>query len=475
MADQIISFDLPPKSVPNLPPKEDSAASTSSDTAYAGHKEFFGLCNIIVTEDDVTKLLDDGYTMTNIYLIVQDGDREDIDEILTSLTSKVPKATRSIFRNTCKLVKKYMDLFTDGKLPKSITIEEIKAWTSADRKVNNSPPPNFNNNDTIKLNESLSSITNLVNRQCQTLKDTMITPLPKIRDQQYQVEWEEDVRLIMGQNNASYLLDEKVLHDDFSECTIDENILQIQDSRFWYDLMKSVRNSDVEHTILKYESFYKSGQNRASGRKAWLAITQYRNTSEQNLLSYKVAKKAIEDLRYDAKKTQFGHFLNDFEKHFKRYRILGSRIHSYWTPTYEEERKLEVFNNTIVYSSLDPMSQGIIFREHRYPTYTYDELTQELRKAQSTLDILESISPKSNVRRTTNGNQNISNNNNGKPKNSNSEARLNVRNTTYEFENNKYETDDKGNLTYQHINNILGKDIYKRTTHKQRASLAKSF
>ena len=45
----------------------------------------------------------------------------------------------------------------------------------------------------------------------------MITPLPKIRDQQYQVEWEEDVRLIMGQNNASYLLDEKVLHDDFSE------------------------------------------------------------------------------------------------------------------------------------------------------------------------------------------------------------------------------------------------------------------
>ena len=96
MADQIISFDIPPKSVPDLPPKEDSAASTSSDTAYAGHKEFFGLCNIIVTEDDVTKLLDDGYTMTNIYLIVQDGDREDIDEILTSLVSKVPKATRSI-------------------------------------------------------------------------------------------------------------------------------------------------------------------------------------------------------------------------------------------------------------------------------------------------------------------------------------------------------------------------------------------
>ena len=118
------------------------------------------------------------------YLIVQNGECEDIDNILTSLISKVPKAYNCIFGNTCKLIKNYMDLFTDGKLHKSITIEEIKSWTSVDRKVNISPPP-FNSNDTIKLNESLSSITNLVNRQCQTLKDTMITPLPKIRDQQY--------------------------------------------------------------------------------------------------------------------------------------------------------------------------------------------------------------------------------------------------------------------------------------------------
>ena len=239
--------------------------------------------------------------------------------------------------------------------------------------------------------------------------------------------------------------------------------------------MKAVRNSDVEHTILKYENYYKTGQNRASGRKAWLAITEYRNTSEQNLLSYKVSKKIMEDLRYDAKKTQFGHFLNDFEKHYKRYNILGRRIHSYWTPTFERERKLELFNNTIIFASLDSMSQNIIFKEHRNPTLSYDELTSELRKAQSTLDVLESVTPKSNVRRTTNGNQNNSNNNNGKPKNSNSESRLNIRNATYEFENNKYETDNNGNLSYVQINNILGKDITKRTTHKQRASLVNKF
>ena len=152
---------------------------------------------------------------------------------------------------------------------------------------------------------------------CQTIKDTQMIPLPKIHEQQYQVEWEEEVKLVMGSNNASYLLDEKVLNDDFSECTVDINIIQIQDSKFWFDLAKAVGNSDVEHTILKYEQYWPTGQNRASGRKAWLAITKYRNTSEQNLLSYKVSKKIMEDLRYDAKKTQFGHFLNEFEKHWK--------------------------------------------------------------------------------------------------------------------------------------------------------------
>ena len=124
---------------------------------------------------------------------------------------------------------------------------------------------------------------------CQIIKDTQMTPLPKIREQQYQVEWEEEVKLLMGSNNSSYLLNEKVLNDDFSECTVHIDMIQIQDSKFWFDLMKAVRNSDVEHTILKYEEYWPTGQNRASGRKAWLA-TEYRNTNEQNLLSYKVSK-----------------------------------------------------------------------------------------------------------------------------------------------------------------------------------------
>ena len=46
----------------------------------------------------------------------------------------------------------------------------------------------------------------------------------------------------MGQNNTSYLLDEKVLNDNFSKCTIDINKIQNQDSRFWFDLMTAICN-----------------------------------------------------------------------------------------------------------------------------------------------------------------------------------------------------------------------------------------
>ena len=51
--------------------------------------------------------------------------------------------------------------------------------------------------------------------------------LPKIYEQQYQVEWEEVIKFVMGQNNASYLLDEKVHNNAFYECTVDINIIQI--------------------------------------------------------------------------------------------------------------------------------------------------------------------------------------------------------------------------------------------------------
>ena len=78
------------------------------------------------------------------------------------------------------------------------------------------------------------NITNLVNRQCQVIRDQRLKPLPKIREQQYQVEWEEEVKLVMGENNMSYLLDDKVLYGDYSNCNIDKNIIQLQDSRFCY-------------------------------------------------------------------------------------------------------------------------------------------------------------------------------------------------------------------------------------------------
>ena len=81
----------------------------------------------------------------------------------------------------------------------------------------------------------------------------------------------------------------------------------------------------------------------ASGRKALLAITEDRNISEQNLLLFKVSKKRMEELHYVAKKNQFGNFLNEFEKKFKRYNILSHRILSYWTPNFEIEKKLELF------------------------------------------------------------------------------------------------------------------------------------
>ena len=65
------------------------------------------------------------------------------------------------------------------------------------------------------------------------------------------------------------ILDDKVLDGNFSKCTVDMNIIQNQDSRFRFDSMKAVCNSDVEHTMIKYENHYSTEQKRASGRKAW--------------------------------------------------------------------------------------------------------------------------------------------------------------------------------------------------------------
>ena len=81
---------------------------------------------------------------------------------------------------------------------------------------------------------------------------------------------------------------------------------------------------------------------------------------------------------------------------------MGRRIPKYWTPKFQEEKKLELFHDTIIFLSLDQMKEQIVFRENCNPTMLYDELTQELFKAQLTLDILNSVSPKSNICRRTN-------------------------------------------------------------------------
>ena len=455
---------------------------TDTDVQYkpemCDHYEFFLLCNIKINEQDVKSLNDNGFDMKEIFFNVQFGTKEDIETIKKCLITPLKLAQECRFRNMIQIMREYINRFTSGYISNKITMKDLVEWNTLEKNVEEmSTPRSTTSENKLRVNSisEKEAITNLVNRQCQVVRDQRIRPLPKIREQRYQVEWEEDVRLVMGENNMSYLLDSKVLYDDFSECNIDENIIQIQDSRFWYDLKRAVLNSDVEHTLAPFENHWKNGQNRASGRKAWLAITTYRNTSEQNTLSFKMSKKVMEDMRYDASKTQLGHFLNEFELNFKRFKILGRRVRSYWSEAYEANVKLELFTQTIVYSSLDQMSKQIIFNESRDPTLDYDELVKELRQAQSTLEILESISPKSSsVRRTNNGNQNSSSNNNNNKNTTNSQV-LSSPSTEYKLDNNTYKTNGKGYLTWKQITQILGEDIANKITQKQVSDLAKKF
>ena len=55
-----------------------------------------------------------------------------------------------------------------------------------------------------------------------------------------------------------------------------------------------------------------------------------------------MSKKAMEDLQYNANKTQSGLYLNEFEQSFERYDILDYGIHKYWTSVFEKEQKLEL-------------------------------------------------------------------------------------------------------------------------------------
>ena len=248
-----------------------NTSSNLQDPEPMNHHQFFKLSNITIKDDDVTTLVKQGFDMDTILFIVNNGSEGDIDEILIPISSKIPKALSIRFRNMCLILRDYM-VSSNGQLFDNVTMTDVMEWNNLDKYLTTNKQKPNNNNISQNVGPSTSNA-NLVARMCQTIKDTHMIPLPKIREQQYQVEWEEEVKPVMGSNNASYLLDEKVLKDDFSECTVDVNIIQIQDSKFWFDLAKAVRNSDVEHTILKYEQYWPNGQNRASGRKAWLAIT----------------------------------------------------------------------------------------------------------------------------------------------------------------------------------------------------------
>ena len=86
-------------------------------------------------------------------------------------------------------------------------MQDIMKWSSTEKNLDSisSPITQPKTNESLYLENQVSNITSLENRQCQTIKDTMIMLLPKIREQLYQVEWEEDVKLVMGSNQSSYL------------------------------------------------------------------------------------------------------------------------------------------------------------------------------------------------------------------------------------------------------------------------------
>ena len=188
------------------------------------HQQFFKLSNITVTDDDVSALGKEGFDMETIFFIVNNGSEDDLDEIIKSIPTKVPKALSIRFRNMCLIIRDYMRNFsTNGVLFNTVTMADVMEWNNMDKYLTTKQvqPKNNDSIQDVKPSTSNSTNANLVARMCQTIKDTQMTPLPKIREQQYQVEWEEEVKLVMGSNNSSYLLNEKVLNDDFSECTVD--------------------------------------------------------------------------------------------------------------------------------------------------------------------------------------------------------------------------------------------------------------
>ena len=183
-----ISFlPMTAKSEPEINSPTDSRSSLGlKDPELVDHYDFFKLCKIDITEGDVTSLLEDGYTMEEILFTVQNSPIEDINEILTSLSSNIPKALKSRFKNMCLIIRDYMDKFSNhGILPKNTTAEDLMEWYHLEKNLDkvSSPIPKEKSDESGYLEKQVSKITNLVNRQCQTIKDTLLKPLPKIREQ----------------------------------------------------------------------------------------------------------------------------------------------------------------------------------------------------------------------------------------------------------------------------------------------------
>ena len=173
----------------------ESESTTNTSENYQepepmNHQEFFKLSNITIKDDDVTTLNKEGFDMDTIFFIVNNGSESDIDEILKPISTKVPKALSIRFRNMCLILRDYM-LSSNGVLFNTVTMADVMEWNNMDKYLTTKQvqPKNNDSIQDIKPSTNNTSSANLVARMCQTIKDTQMTPLPKIREQQYQVEY----------------------------------------------------------------------------------------------------------------------------------------------------------------------------------------------------------------------------------------------------------------------------------------------
>ena len=96
------------------------------------HQQFFKLSNITVTDDDVTALEKDGFDMDTIFFIVNNGSEDDLDEIIKSIPTQVPKALSIRFRNMCLILRDYM-LSSNGVLFNTVTMTDVMEWNNMDK------------------------------------------------------------------------------------------------------------------------------------------------------------------------------------------------------------------------------------------------------------------------------------------------------------------------------------------------------